>query len=121
MTTSQQRDRLRADLGATSAEISDAEADDLFARAEAEYSAPAAIEARARLLALRGLMAQAAKRADYTQNASAEKLGQIFDHLASLRALYDEELRWAVATANPAAQWGGLRRKPVRQEEYPDA
>lgn len=121
MPTAQQRDRLRADLGATSAEISDTEADDLFARAEAEYSVPAAVEARARLLALRGLMAQAAKRADYTQNASAERLGQIFEHLAALRALYEEELAWALAVGNPAAQWGGLRRKPTRREEYPDA
>ncbi|NDJ63281.1 MAG: hypothetical protein GYB67_19330 [Chloroflexi bacterium] len=122
MATAEQRDRLRADLDASSSAISDTDADDLFARAEARYPRnSAASEAYTRLLALRQLLAAAAKRSDYAQNESRESLGQIFDHLQRLRATYADDLQAALADTEIVTRFGGLRRKPTRIEELPDA
>ena len=119
MTTQIERERLRADLDADEDALSDAEIDDAFARAAELYGEnTTAITASARIVAIQQLLAGAAKRADSVQNQSSERRSQVFDHLLRLRAIYEGDLR---AALDSAAQWGGLRRKPTRIEEYPDA
>src|SRR5438046_3076803 len=118
MATDLQRERLRADLGADDDALTDAEIDDAFTRAtDQRGDNPFAVEAAARVLVLQQLIAGAAKRADYAQNQSSERRSQIFDHLLALRAIYEGDVRTAL---DSAAQWGGLRRKPTRIEDYPD-
>ena len=119
MATELQRERLRADLDAGEDALADADIDDAFARAEAQYAGNAsAVEAAARVVAIQQLLAGAAKRADYSQNESGERRSQVFEQLMRLRAIYEGDLHAALETA---AQWGGLRRQPSRVEEYPDA
>ncbi len=119
MATDLQRERLRADLGADDDALTDAEIDDAYARASDQYGDnTAAVEASARVLIIQQLIAGAAKRADYAQNQSSERRSQVFDHLLTLRAIYEDDLQTVLGTT---AQWGGLRRKPTRIEEYPDA
>lgn len=119
MATDLQRERLRADLSADDDALSDAEIDDAYTRASDQYgNNTAAVEASARVLVIRQLIAGAAKRADYTQNQSSERRSQVFDHLLALRAIYEGDLQAALDTT---VEWGGLRRKPTRIEEYPDA
>ncbi len=119
MPTEIQRERLRADLDADEAALTDAEIDDAFARAEMEYPGNAsAIEAGARIVALQQLISGAAKRVNHRQNASSEQAAQLFDHLLRLRLIYVGDLKVALGAA---AQWGKLRRKPTRVEEYPHA
>jgi hypothetical protein len=122
MATETERERLRADLDASEDDLTDAEIDDVFARASAQYTEnPAAVEAAARVMTIQQLLAGAAKRADYGQNASSEKRSQVFDHLMRLRAIYEADLQMALDGGQPSVAWGGLRRKPTRVEEYPDA
>jgi hypothetical protein len=119
MATELQRERLRGDLDADASALTDAEIDDAFARAEAQYGDNGgAVEAAARVVAIRQLLAGAARRADATQNESSEKRSQVFEHLMRLRAMYEADVQAALGSN---AQWGGLRRKPSRIEEYPDA
>ncbi len=119
MATEIQRERLRGDLDADDQALTDAEIDDAFARATEQHSENSfAVEAAARVIAIGQLLAGASKRADFSQNESAEKRSQVFDHLLRLRAIYEGDLQ---AAQEAAAQWGGLRRKPTRIEEYPDA
>ena len=119
MPTELQRERLRADLDADEGVLTDAEIDDAFARAETQYADnSAAVEASARILTIQQLLAGAAKRADYSQNASSERRSQVFEHLLRLRAIYVGEINAALGTA---VQWAGLRRTEVRIEEYPNA
>ena len=119
MATDIQRARLRADLDADEEALTDDEIDDVYARAEEQYGENTlAVEASARVVAIQQLVAGAAKRADYSQNESSERRSQVFDQLVKLRAIYEADLQ---AALDSAAQWGGLRRKPTRIEEYPDA
>lgn len=119
MPTELQRERLRADLDANADALTDAEIDDAFARADAEYPGnTAAIEAGARIVAIQQLISGAAKRVDSRQNASSEQASQLFNHLLQLRLIYVGQLKVALGAA---AQWGKLRRKPRRIEEYPNA
>ena len=119
MATMIERERLRADLDADEDVLTDAEIDDAYARAAEQYGdGSAAINAGARVIAIQQLLAGAAKRADSVQNQSSERHSQVFDHLLRLRAIYEADVR---AALDSAAQWGGLRRKPTRIEEYPDA
>lgn len=123
MATEIERERLRADLDASVDDLTDAEIDDAFARASAQHSdgsqaSLAAVEAAARVLAIQQLLAGAAKRGDTVQNASSEKRSQVFDQLMRLRAIYEADLQMALGSS---VQFGGLRRKPTRIEEYPDA
>ncbi|MCZ2099714.1 MAG: hypothetical protein LC121_26320 [Anaerolineae bacterium] len=119
MATETQRERLRADLDADTDALTDPEIDEIFARATEQHGDDlAAVDAAARVLAIQQLMAGAAKRADYGQNASSEKRSQVFDHLTRLRAIYEADLQ---AALGGAVAYGKLRRKPSRIEEYPDA
>ena len=118
MPTAEQRDAVRYDLGDPS--IEDAEIDALYLRAEIAYpSNTSAAEASVRLLAVNSLLMQAAKRSDYTQNRSSEKLSQVFDHLLMLRKLYRDDLLLAVEESTSSVRMGALRRVTPRVEEYP--
>jgi hypothetical protein len=119
MPTELQRERLRADLDADESALTDADVDDAFARAEAEYASNThAVEASVRIVAIHQLLSGAAKRVDSRQNASSEQASQLFDHLLRLRTIYVSALHSALGSG---VQWGGLRRKPTRVEEYPHA
>lgn|GEM_PF-5696283 len=119
MPTELQRERLRADLDADENALTDAEIDDAFARAEAEYGENTyALEAGARIVAIQQLLSGAAKRVDNRHNASSESASQWFDHLLRLRGIYVSTLQAALGAG---IQWGKLRRKPTRVEEYPHA
>lgn len=119
MATQLERERLRGDLDANEDALTDAEIDDVFARAEAQYGGNgAAVEAAARVIAIQQLLAGAAKRADTSQNASSERRSQVFENLMRLRALYTDEVSAALGTP---VQWAGLRRTEARVEEYPNA
>ena len=119
MATEIQRERLRGDLDAGDDTLTDAEIDDAFARAIEQHGENSfAVEAAARVIAIGQLLAGASKRADTSQNESAEKRSQVFDHLLRLRAIYEGDVK---AASESAVGFGGLRRKPTRIEEYPDA
>lgn len=119
MPTELQRERLRGDLDADENALTDAEIDDAFARSEAEYGSNThAVEAGARIVAIQQLLSGAAKRVDSRQNASSEQASQLFDHLLRLRGIYVSTLQAALGSG---IQWGKLRRKPSRVEEYPNA
>ena len=121
MATETQRTRLRSDIGADSTSLPDATADDIFTEAGEKYTDADSITAYTRVLAIRRLMANAAKLTDYTQNESQEKQSQIFTNLQKLLAFWLGELDTAVAAASTvgAARFGGMRRKPKRVREYP--
>lgn len=122
MATETQRKRLRSDIGANSASLPDGEVDDIFTEAGESYTGTAVIKAYTRVIAIRRLLANAAKLTDYTQNASQEKQSQVFKHLKDLLGYWESETATAVsnATTNGAARFGGLRRKPKRLKEFPD-
>lgn len=121
MATETQRTRLRRDIGATVTSLSDDDADDIYTEAGEEYTDADSIKAYTRVLAIQGLLASSAKLADYTQNQSAEKQSQVFDHLMKLLALWEKKLSMATAAASPngAARFGGMRRKPKKIKEFP--
>lgn len=121
MATETQRSRLRDDIGADSTSLPDAAADAIFTEAEEVYTDATSLTAYTRVLAIRRLMANAARLTDYTQNESQEKQSQIFAQLKQLLAFWQGELDAAVAAASTigAARFGGLRRKPARIKEYP--
>lgn len=123
MATQLQRERLRADLDANEDALTDAEIDDAFARAEEQYGEnTSATEAAARVIAIQQLLAAAAKRADYSQNASSERRSQVFEHLLRLRAVYVGEVSAALGIPEqPLVAWAQLRRTDLRVEEYPNA
>lgn len=121
MATETQRTRLRSDIGATITSLPDDAADDIFTEAEEMYTDATSITAYTRVLAIRRMMANAAKLTDYTQNESQEKQSQVFAQLKQLLAFWQSELDTAVAAASTigAARFGGLRRKPKMVKEYP--
>jgi hypothetical protein len=118
MATEIERERLRGDLGADDDALTDAEIDDAFARATDKYGDHQdAVEAAARVLTIQQLLADAAKRADATQNQSSERHSQVFDHLMQIRAIYEADLQTALDTS---VQIGQRSRRARRFEEYPD-
>lgn len=121
MATETERARLRSDIGADSTSLPDATADALFVEAGEMYTEAGPIAAYTRVLAIRRLMANAARLTDYTQNESQEKQSQIFAQLKQLLAFWQGELDDAIAAASTvgAARFGGLRRKPKAVKEWP--
>lgn len=120
MATPEQRDALRFDLDLTEALLDNTTADTLIARAEARYGAGNSIsEAYSRIIVIRRLKAAAAKRVDYRQNQSEEKLGQLVKNLDELLKVWldvlDEELNRTTA----AVRFGGLKRYNPRYQEFP--
>lgn len=121
MATSAQRERLRADIDADSTTFPDDEVDDIFEEAQESYSDSAAYTAYTRVIALRRLLASAAKRTSYVQNQSSENLSDVFKHLKQLLDLWQGELGGAVGGTIGAVKLGGTRRKFKTIREYPGA
>lgn len=121
MATELERERLRADIGANATSLPDEDADAIFVEAGEVYSDGTSATAYTRVLAIRRLLASAARLTDYTQNASQEKQSQVFSHLKQLLVFWQDELDAAVAGAatSGAARFGGQRRSPKRIQEYP--
>jgi uncharacterized protein with PIN domain len=126
MPTELQRNRVRADVGASPESLSAAEIDDFYVRAAADYPASAkAQEEYVRILALEQFQAQAVARVDYTQNDSQRKASQIFAHFGKLighrqarlnKILEDEGM------GESGARWFTLKGgSPRPEKEFPDA
>ncbi len=124
MATATQRTRLRADLGLADDEsvFTDAEVDELFARAGEQYGDPEVVYACARLLGVDQLIARTVPQmTKYRQGESSEDPTPILQGLRGLRALYADALQSAIAASSGSVRIMGLRRKPTRLKEYPDA
>jgi hypothetical protein len=124
MATTTQRARFRADLGLDDDEsvFTDAEIDDLFIRAGERYSNPEGVYACARLLGVDQLIARMAPLlVSYRQGESSEDPTPILQGLQALRTLYADALQGTASASGGNARIMGLRRKPTRIKEYPDA
>lgn len=99
--------RLRRDVGATEAQLSDEQAQALFVEAEELYTGPDSIRAGTRVLALQGMLASAADEVNYTQNNATENLSDRFKHLESLLKLWQQRLD--VALDQETEELEGLR------------
>ncbi|HMN10885.1 MAG TPA: hypothetical protein PKD55_01020 [Bellilinea sp.] len=121
MATATQRARLRADIGADVASLTDIDADDIYAEAGEAYADGDALDAYARVVAIRRLLASSAKLASYRQNESMESLSDVFRHLLALLDVWQDVLDTEIkaASASGAARFGGLRQRPSRIGEYP--
>ena len=114
-------DSFRADIGDVNEAFADEEIDALETRAADRWGANVAYEG-ARLLAVNQLMANAAKRSDYTANDSSQKASQVFKNLKTLRDVYRADLYEAREdAAGSSVRMGATRKKPSRRQEYPDA
>lgn len=123
MATEAQRSELRLDTGTVTASLGDTEIDTIYTNAAALYADAASQDAYARIVVFRRLLAQAAPRANYTQNQTREDVAVLFDHYKQMVAYWEGELATATsaASANGMMRWGSMRRNPTRSEEYPDA
>jgi hypothetical protein len=110
--TSDQLTDLRGDIGDTGdpPAFTDTELQRLFTRAEEDYDTTV-------LLALRQLLGNAIKLADYTQNASQEKRSQVFSHLKSMVAYWEG----IVDTGSTQVKFVGRRRVPPVYKRKPRA
>lgn len=118
--------RLRNDLAATPVSLIDEQVDEIYQMsAELHPSSSRAADVRARLIAIRRLLAGASKLVDYTQNASEESLSDVSTNLQRLHKLYDDELTDILAeesiTASSLARWGSMKKTPTTIKEFPDA
>lgn len=119
--TAAQRQYVRDDLQVSADALGDAAIDALYTRAEADYTDNTkAVEAQVRVLAIRQLLAGAARAVDYVQNESQERQSQMFGHLKQILTIYERQLVDAEDAVSVPVKWGGLRRKPTRWKEYPD-
>jgi len=115
-------DRLRRDLGASEAALSDEDAADLLEEAGEKYSDTASAYAYARVLGLQGLLSSSAKLTSYKANESSESLSDVFKHLSELLKIWEGKTTDAVAAGGSgAARFGSVRRKPARIKEYPES
>lgn len=89
MSTPTLRNRLRRDTGTDATSLPDADADAIMVEAAESYSGAAAT-AYARVLAIQGIMASAAKLASYRQNASSENASDVFAHLKQLLDVWEK-------------------------------
>lgn len=123
MPTSEQRSDLRIDLGLTDDEtvFTNTAIDRLYARAGEQYTDADVIEAWVRVQACRQLRNQASTLTDYTQNASSERLSQVFANLDKMQAGFERDLAAATRRGMSSLRKGTLKGKPTREKEYPDA
>jgi len=121
--TSEQRSDLRIDLGLTDDEtvFTNTAIDRLYARAGEQYTDAAVIEAWVRVQACRQLRNQASTLTDYTQNASSERLSQVFANLGQMQTAFERDLAAAKHSGLSSLRKGTLKGKPTREKEYPDA
>ncbi len=101
---------LRADIGDDGTVFTDAELSRLYARAGGDYD-------RAVVLALRQLLANAAKLHDYQVAHAMERKSQVFDHVKELLAYHESKLTAAAQQVRITA----FRAVPPRDKETPDA
>ena len=124
MTTEQQRQRLRLDLGFAADDIvslPDAVIDDIFEQSGELYTDEVAIAVNARVIALRRLLIQAANEVDYTQNRTSEKASQRYQHLTKELDRWQGLLDQSVSmTEGGAVRSGKPTRTPPRVREYPE-
>lgn len=120
MATDSERTRLRADIGANEYSLPDEEADDIFTEAGETYTGTAALNAYARVIALRRLLASSAKLTTYKQNQTTENLSDVFGHLKELLAHWQGEVTAATATGQSVVKFGRPRVIPRRIAEFPD-
>ncbi len=115
--------RLRRDIAANETSLPDPDAEEIFIEAGEAYSDAASITAYTRVLALRGLLADSAKLTTYQQNASMERLSDVFTHLEKLLGYWQGTLDGAVkaASSTGAARFGRPGRIPSRIKEYPSS
>lgn len=80
-----QANRLRRDVGASEAVMSDTLAEEYFLEAEEEYPLNTKkMLAYARVVALKGIRASSALLGKYAQNQSQEDLTKVFDNLTTM-------------------------------------
>lgn len=114
-------DAVRWDTGESASNLSDAAIDDLYDRAEAKYGVnTAATEAWTRVLVVRHLRSQAAKRTTYRQNQSSENLSDLYKNLKDMEATFLDDLQTALDSATGKVRFGGLKRYIPREQEYPN-
>lgn len=102
--------RLRRDLSVDEDELDDVVAEALFEEAAETYSGVASVAAYARVLAIQGMIADAKNEVDYTQSESSEKSNQVMKNLLDMLALWQGNLR--VALANEATSNSAGARVP---------
>jgi hypothetical protein len=107
--SSAQRTDLRADIGDDGTVFTNDELDRLYTRAESNYDL-------AVVLALRQLLANAAKLHDYRLAQSMENMSQVFGHLKHVLA-YRENV---VVGAQRQVKLFGARRIPPPDREEPN-
>ena len=116
---------LRDDLKVSITALTDSNAAKLFTRAELVYPTNTrARDAHARVLAIRGLIADAVKHVDYDEGEASVKASQTRVGLEKMLKYYQDEETAAVeeaANALGGARFGGLRKKPTRLEDYPNS
>ena len=101
--------------------LGEPEAQDYLDEAAETYSSANTANAYARVIALRGFLASAAKMASYQQNESRESLSDVYDHLSDLLEYWESTVGGvATASGNGAFRSGRTARKPKRVMEYPD-
>lgn len=121
-----QNQRLRVDVGFGPDDIvslPDAQIDDAYARSGVLYTDTASANASAHVIVLEQLYAQAARRIDYTQNATQNKSSQVFDHYGKLLEQWNKTLgeaqNLAAAGESGSVRSGRQTRKPARLKEFP--
>lgn len=123
MATQSQIRRLRADIGATTAALSDADATDIFEEAATDYGTDAAvIKAATRVIAIRRIRASAARMVTYKQNQTTMNASDVFKHLTQLLETWENDLTRAqeAALASGAVKIGALRQVN-RPTEWPNS
>lgn len=122
--TAQQISDFREDIGDVGATpiFDDGAVNRIYDRATATYSDIATYEAEMRVLGIRQLLADAAKRVSYKQNQSSENTSDVFKHLKQLLELW-QAIRDDAASASSGGgvAWASLKKKPARKYEMPDA
>lgn len=123
MASEAQKSALRADTGTDETSLPDDEIDTIYTDSEALYTANTSIDAYARVVVFRRLMAQAAPRTSHKQNQSQENLSDMFKHYQAMVAFWQKELATAEvdAAALGAVRIGQMKRVPSRLKEWPDA
>lgn len=108
--TDEQRSDLQGDLGITADEsvFTDTELDRLYTRANSDYNGTI-------VLALRQLLANTAKMADYTAGQSSEKISQIHGNLSKMLAYYEDR----VGMEDNQVVIAGMRSTPPIYKELP--
>ncbi len=122
--TEQQISDFREDIGDVGSPpiFDDTAINRIYDRAMAAYSDTATYEAEMRVLGIRQLLADAAKRVSYKQNQSSENMSDVFKHLKQLLELW-QAIRDDAASASSGggAAWASLKKKPARSYEVPDS